>query len=305
MAYRIRTPLTVKKRTTAFFRERSALANHGSGGFGYQGNNNSFQRLRYQNQRQLSNNKNNATNTKNNDVVDASAIEMKISDNTSAKYPQKLFQNSGIFPLRGSCGEEGGERTIGIEGSECIGSTIGAEMTFKKHKGKRRLSLNIRNLSNDSQSSLNSNNNNNNGNRRQSLFERRKSTSSLDDALDECSRRFSEPNVDLNPELIASCLSTLESLYESAAHGDKKSTVSSLFRQALRRFSAVSQHQKQQPASASRGSCSSSLGRHSQDLTTFESLTSTHGDMSPTSASTSAPFPHVIHKLNQNKENVD
>ena len=31
---------------------------------------------------------------------------------------------------------------------------------------------------------------------------------------------------------------------------------------------------------------------------TFESLTSTHGDMSPTSASTSAPFPHVIHKLN-------
>ena len=38
---------------------------------------------------------------------------------------------------------------------------------------------------------------------------------------------------------------------------------------------------------------------------TFESLTSTHGDMSPTSASTSAPFPHVIHKLNQNKENVD
>lgn len=306
MAYRIRTPLTVKKRTTAFFRERSALANHGSGGFGYQGNNNSFQRLRHQNQRQLSNNNNNnnATNTKNNDVVDVGAIEMKISNNSTTKYPQNLFQNSGIFPLQGSYSEEGEKRTIGIKGSECIGSTTEAEMPFKKHKGKRRLSLNIRNLSNDSQSSL-SNNKNNNVNRRQSLFERRKSTSSLDDALDECSRRFSEPNVDLNPELIASCLSTLESLYESAAHGDKKSTVSSLFRQALRRFSAVSQHQKQQPASVSRGSGSSSIGRHSQDSTTFESLTSTHGDMSPTSASTSAPFPHVIHKLNQNKENAD
>ena len=305
LAYRIRTLLTVKKRTTVFFRERSTLATNGQGGSGYQGNN-SFQPLRHNQQRQLSNNNNNTIANTSNDVVDAGAIEMKMSNNTSAtsKYPQKLFQSSGIFPARGSCSESGGRDSI--DDAQSIGSSSeAADLPIKsqQQKGKRKLSLSILNLSNDSQSSLNSHNNKNNGNnnRRQSLFERRKSASSLDDALDECSRRFSEPNVDLNPELIASCLTTLESLYETAAH-DKKSKVSSLFRQALRRFSAVSQQQKQQQ-STSRGSGSSSINRHSQDFSTFGSFQSTHSDVLPTT-STSAPFLHVIHKLNQNKDNV-
>jgi len=100
--------------------------------------------------------------------------------------------------------------------------------------------------------------------RRRSLFDRRKS--SLEDALDICSRRFSEPNVDLNPQLITSCLSTLESIYES--HTKKKS----FFKDRWRRFSGVVLESTEE-----------SLASSSQELSTF---------------------PHVVHKLNQKSSNM-
>ena len=102
--------------------------------------------------------------------------------------------------------------------------------------------------------------------RRMSLFDRRKSSSSLDEALDVCSRRFSEPNVDLNPQLITSCLSTLESIYE--AHTKKRS----FFHDTWRRLSGVAI-----------GSTEESLASSLQEVSTF---------------------PHVVHKLNQKCPNT-
>ena len=128
------------------------------------------------------------------------------------------------------------------------------------------------------------------GSRRRSLFDRRKSTSSLDDVLDDCSRRFSEPNTDLNPELIASCLDTLESLYHSHIVVTNSNKKTSLLRLALRRFSTLAHSQQ------------------SQSPLTYQQETGSVEDNTVVVKSSNAqdivtPFTHVIHKLNQKQNN--
>ena len=260
VAYRITNFLTTKNHTTVFFRERSIISNNNTINNDNPINNSSFQRLSHHLRVRLSNN-NSAITTNNDDT------------NSSCK---RLQRHDGIFPATGM--GRGGVEEGSIEDSKASRSSPAIQ-----NKRERKFSLNLfqHHYNDNHPIPLTGTSGNKNG-RRQSLFERRKSTSSLDDVLEECSRRFSEPNVDLNSELIASCLTTLEALYDGVVE-NKRPRASSLFRQALQRFSVQAQHRKQRG-----GDCSTS--EHNQESASYPSMMS--------------PFPHIVHKLNQKKDSV-